>query len=112
MFVLNSRATHEFGADEDELPPNGNPHPANPHFLNQQNHNGQAPGFFEDVGDLNEVQQENINEGWEVPPPPKNNNNNGWGQWVQQEGELVGENEQAAVNQLADAIVANVVMQN
>lgn len=47
-----------------------------------------------------------------MPPPPKNNNNNGWGQWVQQEGELVGENEQAAVNQLADAVVANVVMQN
>jgi hypothetical protein len=55
VFVLNSRATHEFGADEDELPPNGNPHPANPHFLNQQNHNGQVHGFFEDVGDLNEV---------------------------------------------------------
>lgn len=43
------------------------------------------------------------------PNPPQQVNNNGWGQWMQQEGELVVENELAAVNNLADAAVANAV---
>jgi hypothetical protein len=56
VFVLNSQQTDEFAGDEDQIPSNGNPHPENPHFLNQeQNHGNQFLGFFEDVGDLNEV---------------------------------------------------------
>jgi hypothetical protein len=35
-----------------------------------QDNDNQIQGHFEDVGDLNEVQQENINQGWEQPPPP------------------------------------------
>jgi hypothetical protein len=38
-------------------------------ILFQENDN-QIQGHFEDVGDLNEVQQENFNQGWEQPPPP------------------------------------------
>ena len=47
--------TNEFGADEDQIPPNGNPHLEDAHFLNE-NQNQQFPGFFEDVGDLAKVQ--------------------------------------------------------
>jgi hypothetical protein len=35
-----------------------------------QENDNQIQGHFEDVGDLNEVQQENINQGWEQPLPP------------------------------------------
>lgn len=49
-----------------------------------------------------------MNHGWEQPPPPPpQNNNQGWGHWIQQEGELVAENELAAVDQMAEAAVVN-----
>lgn len=74
------------------------------------NHGNQFPGFFEDVGDLEQIQQENVVRGWEMQPnPPQHVNNNGGGPWMQQEGELVAENELAAVNNLANAAVANAV---
>jgi len=48
-----------------------------------------------------------------VPPPlAAQNVNNGWGPWLQQEGDLVDENELAEVNNLADIVVDNVVMQH
>jgi hypothetical protein len=44
VFVLDSKHADVLGADEDQIPPNGNPHPVNGHFLNaNQNQN---PGFF------------------------------------------------------------------
>lgn len=43
-----------------------------------------------------------------MPPPPPQNNM-GWGQWLQQEGNLVGENELANVNNLANMAIANAV---
>jgi len=55
-FVLGpTQFAYEFGADEDQIPPNGNLHLENAHFLNE-NQNQQFPGFFEDVGDLAKVQ--------------------------------------------------------
>jgi hypothetical protein len=47
IFVLNRFLF--LPVDEDLIPPNGNPHHANGHFLNEEN---PMPGFFEDVGDL------------------------------------------------------------
>jgi hypothetical protein len=76
VFVLSSHQNDVIAGDEDPIPANGNPHPEagqpqnnmdNHHF--QENDN-QIQGHFEDFGDLNEVQQENINQGWEQPPPP------------------------------------------
>lgn len=57
----------------------------NGHFLNGNvNHGNPFLGFFEDVGDLNHVQHENENHGWEMPPPPSPQANNmGWGPWLQ-----------------------------
>lgn len=77
VFVLNSHQTDALAADEDQIPPSGNPHPVNAHFLNEDKQGNQFPRFFEDVGDLNEVQQGNIAQGWEMPPPPPDNNING-----------------------------------
>jgi hypothetical protein len=82
VFVLSSQHTNEFAADEDQIPPNGNPHPENAHFLNV-NLNAGNHGHFEDVGDLAEVQPGNVDQGWKIPhPPPAQNNNNGWGPWL------------------------------
>ena len=65
------------------------------------------------MGDLAEVQQENVDQGLQAPPPPAAQNvNNGWGPWLQQEGDLVDENEFVEVNNLVDIAIANVVMQH
>lgn len=80
----------------------------NGHFLNVKQHQGNVPRHFEDVGDLNNIQQDNADQGWEMPLPSPQNNM-GWGQWLQQEGELVGENELAQVNNLANIVVANAI---
>jgi hypothetical protein len=48
-------------------------------------------GHFEDVGDLQDVQQANIDQGWQIPSPPHPAQNDGWDEWPQQEGELVGD---------------------
>jgi hypothetical protein len=111
VFVLDSKHADVLGADEDQIPPNGNPHPVNGHFLNaNQNQN---PWFFDDVADLAEVQQENVNHGLEIPNPPvAQGGNNGWVPWIQQEGEIVDENELAEVNNLAEAAVANMILQH
>lgn len=56
VFVLSSQHNDNLAGDEDLIPPNGNPHPVSGHFLNvNQNRGNQFPGFFEDVGDLNNV---------------------------------------------------------
>lgn len=79
IFVLSSQLNDVGAGDEDQIPPNGNPHLVNGFFLNVNGNQGnQVPGFFEDVGDLNQVQQENLDHGWELPPqPPQQVNNMG-----------------------------------
>jgi hypothetical protein len=110
VFVLSSNPTDEFPGDEDQIPPNGNPHPVNPHFLHQMNPQGDNLGFFEDVGDLDNIQQDNIDHGWEAPQAgDQQDNMQGWGQWIQQEGEQVDENVLAAVDQLAEVAMANAI---
>lgn len=78
VFVLSSHLNDVWPADEDQIPPNGNPHPVNGFFLNG-NHGNPFHGHFEDVGDLGHVQQENVNHGWQVPPQPEINND--WAPW-------------------------------
>jgi hypothetical protein len=110
VFVLSSNPTDDLPGDEDQIPPNGNPHPVNPHFLHQMNPQGENLGFFEDVGDLDNIQQDNIDHGWEAPQAgDQQDNMQGWGQWIQQEGEQVDENVLAAVDQLAEVAMANAV---
>jgi hypothetical protein len=78
---------------------------------NDGNGNGnQVLGFFEAVQDLDEVHQENVNQGWELPPPPPPLvNHDGWAQWPEPQAEGIDENELHLVNDLADAAVANAV---
>jgi hypothetical protein len=110
VFVLSSNPTDEFPGDEDQIPPNGNPHPVNSHFLHQMNPQGDNLGFFEDVGDLDNIHQDNIDHGWEAPQAgDQQDNMQGWGQWIQQEGEQVDENVLAAVDQLAEVAMANAI---
>jgi hypothetical protein len=65
VFVLDSNPNHVLPGDEDPIPHNGNPHPE----INQQM-DEDHPGHFEDVGDLQEVQQANLDQGWQIPSPP------------------------------------------
>jgi hypothetical protein len=69
VFVLNSAQNDVMAGDENTILGNGNPHPEHPQ-QNEVNGNGnQFPGFFEAIQDLDEVHQENVNQGWELPPP-------------------------------------------
>jgi hypothetical protein len=69
VYVLNSAQNDVMAGDEDPIPGNGNPHPEHPQ-QNEDNGNGnQFPGIFEAVQDLDEVQQVNVDHGWELPPP-------------------------------------------
>jgi hypothetical protein len=54
VFVLDSHLNDIEPADEDQIPPNGNPHPDNLHF--NANPGDHPQGQFEDVGDLDQVQ--------------------------------------------------------
>jgi hypothetical protein len=64
---------------------------------------------FEDVGDLQEVQQGNLDQGWQISSPPHPAQNDGWDEWLQHEGELVGDNELNLVNNLANQVVVNAI---
>jgi hypothetical protein len=71
VFVLNSAQNDVMAGDEDPVPGNGNPHPVH---LQQNVNNGNGNpilGFFEAVQDLDEVQQANVDHGWELPPLPR-----------------------------------------
>jgi hypothetical protein len=98
--VLNSNLNDVLPDDEDQIPPNGNPHPVNV----QPKNNDHNPSNFEDVCDMDHVHQENVNYGWEVPPPPDEEMD--WGPWEQQNEENVGDNEIVAVNYLTNVVVA------
>lgn len=53
IFILSSQLNDIGAGDEDQIPPNGNPHPVNGFFLNVNDNQGnQVPRFFEDVGTL------------------------------------------------------------
>jgi hypothetical protein len=84
VVVLDSNLNDVLPSDEDPIPPNGNPHLDEDHQPEDD-----QPSHFEDVGDLQGVQQENIDQGWEAPLPSPPVQNNGWGQWTPQDGELV-----------------------
>jgi hypothetical protein len=71
VFVLDSALNDVHPADEDPIPPNGNPHPDGEKkiFENQ----------FEDVGDLQDIQLGNEDQGLEVQPHVHQEaDNNGW----------------------------------
>jgi hypothetical protein len=71
VFVLDSALNDVHPADEDPIPPNGNPHPDGEKkiFDNQ----------FEDVGDLQDIQLGNEDQGLEVQPHVHQEaDNNGW----------------------------------
>lgn len=112
VYVLNSQLNDEQDADEDPIPPDGNPHPVNGPFFP-----GYQPEFqagLDDVGVSNEVNQINIDHGWEPnqnPPPVAQFNPNDWPAWPEQEGEVVDENELAQVQQLAADAVVNAMQQ-
>lgn len=105
VYVLSSQLNDIDPADEHLIPPNGNPHPEQVQ-QHDVNHN-HMQGIFEDVGDLNQVQQDNANQGWHVPPPPPQVNNMNWEPWQQQVNEGIGENELAAVENLAEIVLEN-----
>jgi hypothetical protein len=115
VFILSSHQNDVVAGDEDPIPANGNPHPeAGQPQNNMDNHpfqedDNQIQGHFEDVGDLNEVQQENINQGWEQPPPPPHENAMEWAPWPQVDNAVVDENEVDLINNLADIAVAKAV---
>jgi hypothetical protein len=104
VFVLDSNPNDVFPGDEDPIPRNGNLHLV----INLQMDEDHQE-HFEDVGDLQEVQQANLDQGWQIPSPPHPTQNVGWDEWPQQEGELVGVNELNLVNNLANQVVANAI---
>jgi hypothetical protein len=54
-----------------------------------------------------------VNQGWELPPPPPPQiNPGGWVQWPKPQIEEIDENKVNLVNNLADAAVANGMMQH
>ena len=63
VYILNSQPTDVPPTDEDPIPPDGNPHPVNGLFF-PGNHQEPHP-IFEDVNDVLEVNQANLNEGWD-----------------------------------------------
>jgi hypothetical protein len=65
VFVLDSNPNDVLPGDKDPIPPNGKPHLV----INQQMDEDHQ-GHFEDVGDLQEVQQANLDQGWQIPSPP------------------------------------------
>jgi hypothetical protein len=53
IFVLNNQQNDILPGDENQIPPNGNSHLENGQF--NLNHVDPLLGFFEDVGDVQEV---------------------------------------------------------
>jgi hypothetical protein len=62
VFVLDSALNDVLPTDEDPIPPKGNPHPDGANGIFED----LGPGQFEDVGDLQDIQQGNENQGLEV----------------------------------------------
>jgi hypothetical protein len=81
IFVLNSNPNDVMAGDEDPIPVNGNPHPEHPQQNADEDFGNQFLGIFQAVQDLNEIQQENVNHGWEQPPPLTAAHLDGWNPW-------------------------------
>jgi hypothetical protein len=64
VFVLDSALNDVLPADEDPILSNGNPHPDGENGIFENF----GPGQFEDVGNLQDIQQGNENQGLEVQP--------------------------------------------
>jgi hypothetical protein len=62
VYILNSKDNEIIPSDEEPIPDDGNPH----HFPGNHPEN-QNQDMFDNIQDLNEVQQANEDEGW-VPP--------------------------------------------
>lgn len=112
VFVMNSQHNDQLPADEDLVPQDGNPHPLPGQQQNLQH------DFWDNVQDLQEIEQANIVEGWQQPEFIPNavaaaaNLNKGWEQWPQQEGELVDQNELNQVIAQANAVVEQAMLQH
>ena len=65
VFVLNSQNNEPIPGDEDPIPEDGNQHP----FLGPRPEN-QHNDYWENVQDLNDIEQANVDEGWEPPLLP------------------------------------------
>lgn len=92
VFVLNSQHNDQMPADEDPVPEDGIPHPMPGHHQNLQH------DFWNNVQDLQEVEQANVDEGWQQPEIFPNaaaaaNLNGEWQQWPNQNGEIIDQNE-------------------
>jgi len=111
VFVLNSQNNEHIPGDEDSVPDDGNPHP----FPGAQPEN--QNDFWENIQDLDDVEQANMDEGWEPPLVPNAaaaaavaNLGNGWPAWPQ-EGEVVDQNELQQVQAQADELVQQAMLQ-
>jgi hypothetical protein len=112
VFVLNSQNNEPIPGDEDPIPEDGNQHP----FLGPRPEN-QHNDYWENVQDLNDIEQANVDEGWEPPLLPNAaaaatgaNLGNDWHVWPQ-EGEVVDQNELQQVQALADELVQQAMLQ-
>jgi hypothetical protein len=110
VFVLNSQNNDQLPGDEDPVPEEGNPHPL-PGVLPEQ----QNPDFWENLQDLDDVEQANIDEGWAPPVFPNaaaamaiNNDRPAW----PQEGEAIDQNELQQVQAHANVAVQQVMLQH
>jgi hypothetical protein len=113
VFVLNSQNNEHVPGDEDPILGDGSPHP----FPGNQPENQNQNDFWGNVQDLDDVEQANMDEGWEPLLPnavaaaalagPRNN---GWPGWPQ-EGEVVDQNELQQVQAQADQLVQQAMLQ-
>lgn len=82
-----------------------------------RHHQNLQHDFWENVQDLQKVEQANIEEGWQQPELFPNaaaaaNLNGGWEQWPQQAGEIVDQNELNQVIAQANAVVEQAILQH
>jgi hypothetical protein len=109
VFLLNSQNNEVLLGDEEPIPPDGNLHPFPGNHANEAQQD-----WFDNVEDLAEVQQANLDEGWEPlvanAAPAAAVQNNDWEPWPQQDEEAVAENEIQQMQLLADQLLQQAVL--